>query len=109
MAKAKLTFNGMIVDSDYTSVQYTCKFTVVTAGDGLWGCEAGRKVKVEGITVVTNAYEDTVSVMVNVEHDSEWDIYTDSGFESAISEALGFDVRFTEQGMQEDNYASMEA
>jgi beta-lactamase class D len=58
---------------------------------------------------VTNAYEDAVSVMVNVEHNSTWDIYTDTGFESAISAALGFAVTFTEQGMQEDELASMEA
>jgi hypothetical protein len=47
--------------------------------------------------------------MVNVTHDSTWDIYTDSAFEAAISEALGFTVGFTEQGMQEDEFASMEA
>jgi hypothetical protein len=35
-------------------------------------------------------------------------MYTDSGFESAISELLGFEVRFTEQGMQDNGYASME-
>jgi hypothetical protein len=46
--------------------------------------------------------------MVDVEHDTTWDIYTDSGFEAAISAALGFDVGFTEQGMQDDGYASME-
>lgn len=103
-----LVFNGMEVGEDYTSVRYTCNFVVETAGDGLWGCEAGRQVRVNEITVVTNAYDDCVSVMVNVEHDSTWDIYTDSGFETAISKALEFNVRFTEQGMQEDNYASME-
>ena len=31
-----------------------------------------------------------------------------SGFENAISEVLGMDVMFTEQGMQDDGYASME-
>ena len=47
--------------------------------------------------------------MIDVAHDTTWDIYTDSGFESAISKVLGYDVTFTEQGMQQDNYASMEA
>lgn len=105
----KLVFKGMTVDSDYTAVNFDCNFVVTTAGDGLWGCEAGRKVNVNGITVITNAYDSEVGVMVNVSHDSEWDIYTDSGFESAISDALGFAVGFTEQGMQEDFLASMEA
>lgn len=109
MQKQKLVFSGMQVDSDYTAVQYTCKFTVVCAGDGLWGCEAGRRVNVTGINVVTNAYEDSVNVQISVEHDSTWDIYTDTAFEAAISSALGFPVRFTEQGMQEDEIASMEA
>jgi len=44
-----------------------------------------------------------------VTHDADWEIYTDTGFEAAISTALGFDVSFTEQGMQDDNFASMEA
>lgn len=97
------------VDSDCTVATYDCDFVVTTAGDGLWGCEAGRQVKVSAISVVTTAYEDSVLVQVNVEHDSTWDIYTDSAFEAAISAALGFRVRFTEQGMQEDELASMEA
>ena len=42
-------------------------------------------------------------------HDSTWDIYTDYGFAAAISKALGYEVRFTEQGMQDDYCASMEA
>ena len=35
-------------------------------------------------------------------------MYTDSGFEEAISAKLGEQVMFTEQGMQEDGVASME-
>jgi hypothetical protein len=46
--------------------------------------------------------------MVNVEHDADWTIYTDSGFENAISKTLNMDVSFTEQGMQEEGLASME-
>lgn len=104
----KLTLTRFDKGSDYTAQDFACNFTVKTAGDGLWGCEAGRKVRVTGITVVTNAYEGEVYVQVNVTHDSTWDIYTDTGFEDAISKALGFAVSFTEQGMQEDELASME-
>jgi hypothetical protein len=105
-----LTLKEMRVEEDFTAVDFACNFTVTTAGDGLWDCEAGRQVNVTGITVITNAGdEDRVYVSVNVTHDSTWDIYTDSAFSDAISNAVGFSVNFTEQGMQEDNYASMEA
>jgi hypothetical protein len=103
-----LKLERFIVESDCTIADYACDFTVTTAGDGLWGCEEGRKVHVTGIGVVTSAFEDEVILQVNVAHNSTWDIYTDSGFENAISEVLGLRVQFTEQGMQEDNFASME-
>jgi hypothetical protein len=90
--------------------RYECDFVVETAGDGIWGCEAGRKINVRGINVIEHKFaEGDTWTAINVEHDTTWEIYTDTGFEAAISEALGFAVRFTEQGMQEDEYASMEA
>jgi hypothetical protein len=104
----KLTFCEFEKDNNSVTVRFDCNFVVTTAGDGLWGCEAGRKVTVNAIDLVTNAHDDEVYVSVNVMHDSEWDIYTDSAFTQAISEALGFKVSFTEQGMQDDGYASME-
>ena len=105
----KLTLTRFEKAEDYTAQDFACNFTATTAGDGLWGCEAGRKVHVTGISIITNAYDDNVNVMVNVTHDSTWDIYTDTGFADAISKAVGFAVSFTEQGMQEDELASMEA
>ncbi len=105
----KLTLVRFERDVDCIITEFDCAFAVTTAGDGLWGCEAGRKVNVTGITVINNIYEQEFYTMVNVQHDSTWDIYTDSSFENAISDAVGFAVTFTEQGMQEDNYASMEA
>jgi hypothetical protein len=107
-----LTLINTTVEDNAVIKHYECDFIVETAGDGLWGCEAGRKVNVRGITVIEEDFEgDGVDIYtsVNVEHDSTWEIYTDSGFETAISEAVGFAVTFTEQGMQDDNYASMEA
>lgn len=104
----KLTLASFEKDTDYTVQHFNCDFVVSTAGDGLWGCERGRKVHVTGISVVTNAYDGELYVQVNVTHDSTWDIYTDSAFAQAISEALGFKVGFTEQGMQDDGLASME-
>ncbi len=83
---------------------------IETDGTGLWGCEKGRKVHVTGITVIDESDEEgNEHRSVNVQHDSEWNIYTDKGFAKGMSELLGFEVSFTEQGMQEDNFASMEA
>lgn len=105
----KLTLVRFERDVDCIITEFDCAFAVTTAGDGLWGCEAGRVVNVSGITIINNIYEQEFYTMVNVAHDSTWDIYTDTAFEEAISNAVGFAVRFTEQGMQEDEFASMEA
>jgi hypothetical protein len=87
-------------------------FTVELAGDSIWDYEGAKTVTVNSITVET--FEDDANEFMHdyksiyVGHDTTWEIYTDSGFERAISEALGYDVTFTEQGMQEDGFASME-
>jgi hypothetical protein len=80
-------------------------FTVQLAGDSIWNYKGPQTVTVTDIAV----HEDEDYKMIDVAHDTTWEIYTDSGFESAISKVLGYDVTFTEQGMQQDNYASMEA
>ena len=89
-------------------------FTVALAGDSIWGCD------IETVTVnkiIIDTYEEDIEEGIDyktiwVEHDGgegSWRMYTDSGFEDAISEVLGYPVQFTEQGMQEDGVASMEA
>ncbi len=88
--------------------RYECDFIAECDGSSIWGDTTNKKVHVTGITVIEEEFEDFKWTQVNVEHDSEWEIYTDRGFEAAISEAVGFAVTFTEQGMQEDNMASME-
>ena len=100
-----LTVTAITVEDTTTHYMYECNFAVTTSGDGLWGCEAGRVVNVTQIDV----FEEDGYKQVNVTHDSDWDIYTDTAFEEAISEALGYSVGFTEQGMQDEGYASMEA
>jgi hypothetical protein len=40
--------------------------------------------------------------------DGSWRIYTDTGFAATVSELLGEQIYYTEQGMQEDGVASME-
>lgn len=92
-------------------------FTVQLKGDSIWDYEGPETVTVSAISVqYTDANwdeceadnPDAVVSHVSVEHDADWRIYTDSGFEAAISAALGFEVGFTEQGMQDDGVASME-
>lgn len=80
-------------------------FTVTLAGDSIWGYEGPQTVTVSDISV----YEDEDYKMIEVAHNTTWEIYTDSGFEAAISKALGYEVQFTEQGMQQNGMASMEA
>lgn len=96
-------------DEVVVTTNYAAEGVVECAGDSIWGNTQERVVRIEGVRVRKIAWEDgDTSTMVDVEHDTTWDIYTDTGFEAAISAALGFDVTFTEQGMQDDNYASME-
>ena len=80
-------------------------FAVQLANDSIWGYEGPQTVTVSEIAV----YEDEDYKMIDVVHDTTWEIYTDSGFEAAISKALGYEVQFTEQGMQQNGMASMEA
>ncbi len=80
--------------------------TVTLAGDSTWGYKGPQTVSVKNIHV--EEFEENYKNIL-VEHDTTWEIYTDSGFESAISALLGYDVYFTEQGMQEDGWASLEA
>ena len=80
-------------------------FTVTLAGDSIWGYMGPQTVTVSDIAV----YEDEDYKMIELAHDTTREIYTDSGFEAAISKALGYEVQFTEQGMQQNCMASMEA
>jgi hypothetical protein len=80
---------------------------------GLWGYDGDAKVPVSAVEIYEEDYGDgDTSTMIYVEHNAggtgDWRIYTDKGFMHSISEALGFDVTFTEQGMQDDGVASLE-
>ena len=94
------------IDNELVINRYVCDFIANCDGTSIWSDTANKKVHVTGITVIEDTEYDCVSV--NVTHDSNWEIYTDRGFEAAISDVLGFAVTFTEQGMQEDNFASLE-
>jgi hypothetical protein len=104
-----VTKTGVERNDDYTSTFYGVEGTVALAGDSIWGDTSGRVVTVSGITLTEEVYDDgDTYTHVTVEHDSTWDIYTDTAFTKAISEAMQMDIDFTEQGMQDDGLASME-
>ena len=85
------------------------------AGDSIWDRDNSnpKSVMVDTVSIhdendPDDVGEDMSYRMVNVQHNGPWTIYTDSGFEKAISDIVGFEVGFTEQGMQDDGMASME-
>ena len=84
----------------------TFPITVELAGDSIWDYDGPMTVTITDIKTWPVEGEDYA--MIDVAHDTTWEIYTDTGFESAISDLLGYPVQFTEQGMQMDGYASME-
>ena len=114
----KLTLDSTDTDVDSVSTTYNCNVEVQLAGDSIWDCELAA-VTVKSIHIHETFYEDGdssihIAVCYDVdgvsgeEVEGSWRLYTDSGFTAAISELLGTTVFFTEQGMQDDGYASME-
>ena len=113
----KLTLAGTETNEDSVSTTYNCNVEVQLAGDSIWDCEL-ETVTVTSIHIHENFWDEDgdssihITVCYNVNGDTEyedsWRLYTDSGFSDAISALLGTAVDFTEQGMQEDGYASME-
>ena len=98
-------------DAETLCRDYTCNVEVELAGDSIWDCTL-ETVTITGITVVETQWDDDeVYASIEVRHtgeDGSWRIYTDTSFAEAVSELLGTDVSFTEQGMQADGFASME-
>ena len=85
------------------------RIAIETAGDSYWRESGSEIVSIHSITIREYDIDDEHYFDVYVRHDSEWTIYTDSGFERAISDAIGHEVRWSEQGMQEDGMAHLEA
>jgi hypothetical protein len=114
----KLTLAGTDTDTDSISTIYNCNVEVQLAGDSIWDCEL-EAVTVTSIHIHESFDEDgDSSIHIAVCYDVDgvsgedvegsWRLYTDTGFADAISTLLGTTVFFTEQGMQDDGYASME-
>ncbi len=95
-------------DEGTTYTSYDVEGFAVLDGSSMWDYnydKHGMQVNVTHIGVTE--YDDGM-LSVYVTHDKGWQIYTDRGFERSISAVLGFDVTFTEQGMQDEGVASME-
>jgi hypothetical protein len=112
----KLTLESILSDDETVNTTYKCEVPVTLAGDSIWDCNI-EAVTITGICISETDWGDGepsihIAVTYNVDGDEEyedsWRLYTDSGFEEAVSALLGTDVSYTEQGMQEDGYASME-
>jgi len=114
----KLTLAGTETNTDSISTTYDCNVLVQLAGDSIWDCEL-EAVTVTSIHIHEQWWDELegdssihITVCYNVNGDTEyegsWRLYTDSGFVDAISTLLGTEVMFTEQGMQDNGYASME-
>ena len=101
------------VDGDCKQTRYDVEGYAMCDGSSIWGYDGDLKVAVSAIDIFEEDYGDgDISTMIYVAHNAngngDWRIYTDRGFEESLSKALGFDVTFTEQGMQDDGVASME-
>lgn len=89
---------------------------VVTCdGTSMWADTDGLKVMVKDITIESRDESSYYGISIGVYHNGPESIYTDQGFESGISQLISEEVgepvfiTFTEQGMQRENWASMEA
>jgi hypothetical protein len=124
----KLTLVSIETEDDTRCTHYACDVKVQLTHDSIWDCELTdaddvriRDIYVhEGIQEDTDEYDGNLSYRhiavyytVNGNDDMEaldgsWRIYTDTGFAETVSELLGEEIYYTEQGMQEDGVASME-
>ncbi len=113
----KLTLVGSVQEDDTLSTEFKCNVDVTLAGDSIWDCDI-EAVTITGIYISEADYsgDGDICTSINVaytvngdaEYEDSWRLYTDSGFVDAISTLLGTEVMFTEQGMQDNGYASME-
>jgi hypothetical protein len=112
-----LTLVGVTQEDDTISTEYKCNVAVQLEGDSIWDCEI-EAVTITGIHIHETFWDEDGSscIYINVaytvdgsdEVEGSWRMYTDTGMEAAVSGLLGTEVMFTEQGMQENNMASME-
>ncbi len=79
------------------------------AGDSIWDRDENNpNPKTVTVTDYNIDKDEEGYISVTVEHDGPWTVYTDTGFEKAISDMIGMEVSFSEQGMQDDGMAHLE-
>ena len=79
---------------------------VALSGDSIWFRDSKSPTSVnvgEVTSVITDGWAE-----VYVNHDGPWEIYTDTGFEKAISKIVGFEAEWSEQGLQQEGKAHLE-
>ena len=83
---------------------------VKLAGDSIWMDTTDMSVTITEISLRVGDEDEPEDeyISVYVRHNGPYEIYTDSGFEKEISEILGYDLEFSEQGMQDDGLAHLE-
>lgn len=116
----RLTLVEVERDDDTKHTHLKCDVRASVAGDSIWDCTFtdADDIRITDIHIsegVDGSDMDgyrhiAVIYTVNGEEaaDESWRLYTDSGFAATVSELLGDEIYFTEQGMQDDGYASME-
>ena len=109
MSETITPFERIDMRQNETERTIESRIAIETAGDSYWRESGSEIVSIHSITIREYDMDDEHYFDVYVRHDSEWTIYTDSGFERAISDAIGHEVRWSEQGMQEDGIAHLEA
>jgi len=94
--------------SEETSGTIKVNKDIPLAGDSIW---FDNDIDSVHVTEITMGHPDDVEGdyrNIEVGHDGPWEIYTDSGFAKEISKIVGFEVDWTEQGMQDTGIASLE-
>ena len=109
MSETITPFERIDMRQNETERTIESRIAIETAGDSYWRESGSEIVSIHSITIREYDMDDEHYFDVYVRHDSEWTIYTDSGFERNISNAIGHEVRWSEQGMQEDGIAHLEA
>jgi hypothetical protein len=116
----RLTLVEVERDEDTKHTHLKCDVRASVTGDSIWDCAItdADDVRITDIHISEgvdggdmDGYRH-IAVIYTVngeeEADESWRLYTDTGFAETVSELLGEEIYFTEQGMQEDGYASME-
>ena len=82
---------------------------VPLAGDSIWLNKDEMQYDDHVVTVTdVKTHEEDGMIEVWVYHTAPWEIYTDSGFAKGISDMLGIEVDWSEQGMQAQGVAHLE-